>query len=80
MAALQVCRQYLRSWNQAAHDTGGDAPAGLRDEVNAARTACTLLEAERAHVSRAIVREPVSSGSHQPTSFDAVLADVGSTP
>jgi hypothetical protein len=61
MAALQVCRQYLGSWNQAAHDTGGDAPAGVRDEVNAARTACTLLEAERAHVSQAIVREPVSS-------------------
>ena len=42
--ARQVCQPYLRGWNQAAHDTGGDAPSGLRTEVNAARQACRLLD------------------------------------
>jgi hypothetical protein len=43
--ALQACNDNLTAWNQAAHNTGGDSPAGLHAEIGAARAACTLLAA-----------------------------------
>jgi hypothetical protein len=43
--AKSACSAYLDVWNRAAHDTGGDSMANLRDEVEAAREACRLLAA-----------------------------------
>ncbi len=42
-AAREACQPYLRSWNQAAHDSGGTDVNGLAVEISAARTACAKL-------------------------------------
>lgn len=42
-AAETLCAPYLTGWNQATHDTGGDASDGLAAEIAAARDACALL-------------------------------------
>lgn len=42
-AALELCEPFLNGWNAAAHACGGAEPAGLRDEIAAARNACALL-------------------------------------